>query len=203
LVCGFIATNLSWRWHKWIAAILTALNFLTILLLVPETRYTREYIKGAGVAICPSNDKIVMAEEKHLRPKSSNRILHQEVKNTWKQELSLWSGVSETSLVKLFIRYVIVQLGGNLILTSGRPWPMVVYPAVIYAFLCYSISLVITIAVNILNPFVLQAPPYNWSPQINGLINIPGLLGNVIGAWAGGKSRLSTTQPRNVLTECR
>ncbi|KAI4929280.1 uncharacterized protein J4E92_004944 [Alternaria infectoria] len=170
LVCGFIATNLSWRWHKWIAAILTALNFLTILLLVPETRYTREHIKGAGVAICPSNDKIVMADEKHLRPKSSNRILHQEVKNTWRQELSLWSGVSETSLVKLFI----------------RPWPMIVYPAVIYAFLCYSISLVITIAVNILNPFVLQAPPYNWSPQINGLINIPGLLGNVIGAWAGG-----------------
>jgi len=63
---------------------------------------------------------------------------------------------------------------------------MIFYPGVIYAFLCYSISLVIVVAVNILNPFVLQAPPYNWSPQINGLINIPGLLGNVFGAWAGG-----------------
>ncbi|KAL6150932.1 hypothetical protein ACJQWK_10933 [Exserohilum turcicum] len=63
---------------------------------------------------------------------------------------------------------------------------MVVYPAVIYAFLGYSISLVLTVAVNMLNPFVLQAPPYNWSPQINGLINIPGIVGNVFGAWAGG-----------------
>jgi len=170
LICGFIVTNLSWRWHKWIAVLLTALNFLTILLFVPETRYTREEIKGVGVAICPSSDKIVMADEKYLRPKSSNRILHQHAKNTWKQELSLWSGVSDTSLPKMFL----------------RPFPMIVYPAVIYAFLCYSISLVLTVAVNILNPFVLQAPPYNWSPQINGLINIPGIVGNLIGAWAGG-----------------
>jgi len=63
---------------------------------------------------------------------------------------------------------------------------MLVYPSIIYAFLCYSISLVITVAVNILNPFVLQAPPYNWNPQINGLINIPGILGNLFGSWAGG-----------------
>lgn len=63
---------------------------------------------------------------------------------------------------------------------------MIVYPAVVYSFLCYSISLVIVVAVNILNSFVLQAPPYNWKPQINGLINIPGLLGNIFGAWAGG-----------------
>lgn len=63
---------------------------------------------------------------------------------------------------------------------------MIVYPAVIYSFLCYSISLVIVVAVNILNPFVFQAPPYMWKPQINGLINVPGLLGNLFGAWAGG-----------------
>jgi len=45
---------------------------------------------------------------------------------------------------------------------------------------------VIVVAVNILNSFVLQAPPYNWSPQINGLINIPGLLGNIVGSLVGG-----------------
>lgn len=72
-------------------------------------------------------------------------------------------------------------------LMFGRPFPMIIYPAAIYAFLCYSISLVLTVAVNILNPFVLQAPPYNWNVQINGLINIPGILGNVFGSWAGGK----------------
>jgi MFS family permease len=42
------------------------------------------------------------------------------------------------------------------------------------------------LAINVLNPFVLQAPPYNWKADVNGLINIPGLIGNVIGAWLGG-----------------
>ena len=36
------------------------------------------------------------------------------------------------------------------------------------------------------NSFVLQAPPYSWSPMINGLINIPGLIGNLAGSFAGG-----------------
>ncbi|KAL2021610.1 hypothetical protein VTK56DRAFT_6963 [Thermocarpiscus australiensis] len=42
LLCGFIVTDLSWGWHKWIAAILTAINFLTVFLFVPETRYCRD-----------------------------------------------------------------------------------------------------------------------------------------------------------------
>src|SRR4051812_22845148 len=75
-----------------------------------------------------------------------------------------------------------IQFAANV----NRPFPMIVYPAVIYSFLCYSISLVIVVAVNILNPFVFQAPPYMWKPQINGLINVPGFLGNLFGAWAGG-----------------
>ncbi|UJO25364.1 hypothetical protein CLAFUW4_14672 [Fulvia fulva] len=63
---------------------------------------------------------------------------------------------------------------------------MLAYPAVILAFLDFAISLAWVVAVNILNPFILQAPPYSWSPSINGLINIPGLLGNLVGAFIGG-----------------
>lgn len=83
----------------------------------------------------------------------------------------MWSGVApNTNLLKMFI----------------RPLPMFAYPCVIYAFLGYAVSLVLTVSVNILNPFVLQAPPYNWSPMINGLINLPGFIGNVAGSFAGG-----------------
>lgn len=85
--------------------------------------------------------------------------------------MSLWSGVpKDTNLLKLFI----------------RPLPLIVYPAVILSFLGFAVSLAWVVAINILNPFVLQAPPYNWKPDINGLINIAGLIGNVIGAWLGG-----------------
>ncbi|KAJ6196890.1 major facilitator superfamily domain-containing protein, partial [Bipolaris maydis] len=172
LICGFIVSNLSWRWQKWISAIFTGINFLTILCFVPETRYVRE-VGQVNTVLSPSNEKVVIGDEKLPQGSSPRTPLEQLPRKTWKQDLSLWSGVSETNLVKVF-------------LTFGRPFPMIIYPAAIYAFLCYSISLVLTVAVNILNPFVLQAPPYNWNVQINGLINIPGILGNVFGSWAGG-----------------
>jgi MFS family permease len=63
---------------------------------------------------------------------------------------------------------------------------MFVYPSVIYAFLGYAVSLVVTVSVNILNSFVLQVPPYSWSPLVNGLINVSGIIGNMCGAYAGG-----------------
>lgn len=87
------------------------------------------------------------------------------------QQLSLWSGVPK---------------GENLALLFIRPLPLIAYPAVIFAFLGYAVSLAWVVAINILNSFILQAPPYNWSASINGLINIPGLLGNLIGAVLGG-----------------
>jgi MFS family permease len=185
LICGFIVQGLGWRWHKWIAVIFTAINFFAVLFFVPETRYHRDDGLTAGVPLSrsesegdPASDKNIGELQKtvsHTRETQidkyySSQTSYQVPKKTFLQEMSLWSGTSETSILKMF----------------ARPFPMIVYPAVIFAFLGYAISLVLVVAVNILNSFVLQAPPYNWQPQINGLINIPGLIGNVAGAYAGG-----------------
>ncbi|KAF2254809.1 MFS general substrate transporter [Trematosphaeria pertusa] len=177
LICGFVVQSLGWRWHKWIAVILTAVNFVAVLLFVPETRYHRDATTpGISNNISASTSEEAVDIEKAVSTgvtairRTSDEQIPQVPKKTFAQDLKLWSGTPPTNLFKMFI----------------RPFPMIAYPAVIYSFLCYSISLVIVVAVNILNSFVLQAPPYNWSPQINGLINIPGLLGNLFGAWAGG-----------------
>ena len=83
----------------------------------------------------------------------------------------MWSGTpANTNILKLFI----------------RPFPLIVYPAVIFAFLGYAVSLAWVVAVNILNSFILEAPPFNWGTSIDGLINIPGILGNAVGSFAGG-----------------
>lgn len=90
---------------------------------------------------------------------------------TWTQQLSLTSGFDrDANLLKLIV----------------RPLPMIAYPAVAFSFLAYAVSLAWVIAINITNPFILQAPPYSWKPSINGLINIAGLLGNLLGSWLGG-----------------
>ncbi|KAK5164221.1 uncharacterized protein LTR77_009915 [Saxophila tyrrhenica] len=184
LICGFIITGTTWRVHKWIAFGLTFVNFLVVVLFCPETRYYRtgvREVEGPGRAFEGSSDIEIAAsagwnsEKAHATTASGlsspSETQEQLPKKTWKQELSLWSGVpKETSLLKLFI----------------RPLPLIVYPAVILSFLGFAVSLAWVVAINILNPFVLQAPPYNWKPSINGLINITGLIGNVIGAWLGG-----------------
>ena len=183
LICGFVITGLSWRWHKWIAFILTAINFVTVVLFVPETRYYRNESQSAGsstprtmpssreeVAVRADEEKGV-ATEVTPHPTTAITSPPETPKKTWKQDLSLWSGLApDTNIFKMFV----------------RPIPMFLYPCVIYSFLGYAVSLVLVVAINILNPFVLQAPPYSWSPMINGLINIPGLIGNVIGGYAGG-----------------
>ena len=182
LICGFIITGTTWRWHKWIAFILTFTNFVVVFLFCPETRYARSGVRtisaAEGVSGTSSSedvaadgdvDKSISANMKEIgeQPVDGDQV----PRKTFRQNLSLWSGTpKDTNLFKLFI----------------RPLPLIVYPAVILSFLGFAVSLAWVVAINILNPFVLQAPPYNWKPDINGLINIAGLIGNVIGAWLGG-----------------
>ncbi|KAJ4374080.1 hypothetical protein N0V83_002819 [Neocucurbitaria cava] len=114
LMCGFVITNLSWRWHKWIAVILTGLNSVAILLCVPESRYHREneaeagsQVGQLGVTDCASQNKIAHVDLKTIRRPSEDDTLQQLPRKTWVQELSLWSGVPDTNLLKMFIRYVL------------------------------------------------------------------------------------------------
>jgi len=181
LVCGFVVTGASWRVHKWLAFGLVAVNFLAVVLFVPETQYDRDIAKSFGSM---GGDAVVATaaastDEEGVMDKTASRHGATEIgdgvaqmpKKTWVQEMSLWNGVpKDTNLLKLFV----------------RPFPMMVYPAVIYAFLIYAVSLAWVVAINTLNSFVLQPPPYSWSPAVNGPINIPGFIGNVIGAFLRG-----------------
>ncbi|KAF2502935.1 MFS general substrate transporter [Lophium mytilinum] len=181
LICGFVVQSLGWRWHKWMAVIFTGINFLFVLFFVPETRYDRT--SEPSLSANSSSQSISSASEEAIDTEKATEPRTKEYpgsppsglspvpKKTFTQEISLWSGVpSDTNILKMFL----------------RPFPMIAYPAVIFAFLGYAVSLAWVVSVNILNPFVLEAPPYNWKPQINGLVNIPGLIGNIFGAYAGG-----------------
>lgn len=179
LICGFVVQSLGWRWHKWMAAIFTGVNWLVVLFFAPETRFQRD---GEEAISLPTSDLSIAQSDEDIEKRASTSLKpltpvgtppasDTVPLKTWRQQMSLWSGVpKDTNLLKLFL----------------RPFPFIAYPAVIFAFLGYAVALAWVVAINILNSFVLQAPPYNWSASINGLINIPGLLGNTFGAFAGG-----------------
>lgn len=178
IICGFIVTGLSWRWHKWIAFILCAVNWVIVVLFVPETRYARTELAPRPPTQFPTSANGTDAKaEEAARAKSvdvsdaSDVGIRQIPKKSWWSQLNPWSGITpNTNLAKLFL----------------RPLPLLAYPAVAFSFIGYAVSLAWVLAINVLNPFVLQAPPYNWKPSINGLINIAGLIGNLIGAFFGG-----------------
>lgn len=191
LICGFITETIGWRWQKWTAAIFTGVTFLVVVIFLPETRYDRDY--SASLATKHDDASMEWKEadgDSTSRPKPSlqakakaeaeaeadadaatSEARPQLPRKSYLSQISLFSGLPpSTSLLTLFL----------------RPFPLIVHPAVLYSFLAYAISLVLVVAINILNPFALQAPPYNFSTAIDGLINIPGLLGNLVGAVAGG-----------------
>ncbi|KAK3488463.1 MFS general substrate transporter [Neurospora crassa] len=188
LICGFIVSKYSWRWYKWLTFILAVPNFLAVAFLVPETTYLRysprpvDFDSGTSRGPTPRLVSHSNAEKglgfgnaqgarSHLGDTDESDAGLNLPKKCWAEEIGLWPVVSrDTPLWRLFI----------------RPFPLWLYPCVIFAFLAYAISLEMTVAVNILNPFVFQAPPYNWSPMVNGLINIPGFIGNLFGSVLGG-----------------
>jgi len=170
-------------------AIFTFATWLAVVFFVPETRFARDFSASlettnavaSSPTFSPSSEETPVPsdidEEKHVytsttEPHSPPHTTWNQVpKKSYLQSLTLWTGVPrDVNLFELFI----------------RPFPLILYPSIMFAFLGYAVTLAWVISINVLNPFVLQAPPYNMSPSINGLINIPGFLGNMIGAFAGG-----------------
>ncbi|KAK8185441.1 major facilitator superfamily domain-containing protein [Phyllosticta capitalensis] len=179
LICGFIAETIGWRWHKGIAAIAVGINFLLVVFFVPETSYDRD---SPGTLSPSSSTEKEIAKEDVLTATVSRKtairasqppmVLHDQMpRKTYSQSLKLFAAPRpQESLLYLF----------------ARPFPLCAYPAVIYAFLAYAVSLALTVAINILSSYVLSAEPYTFSPALIGLVNIPGLLGNLVGAFVGG-----------------
>ena len=60
------------------------------------------------------------------------------------------------------------------------------YPATIYAIFAFASSIGFLVAVLSTQGVIFQSPPYNMTPAINGLINIPSLIGTFLGAYCGG-----------------
>lgn len=102
---------MGWRWHKWIAVIFTAINFVAVVLFVPETRFDRTSVvaSDASTPISASDDAVDIEKSTPATMKvvrqPSDEAVPQVPKKTFVQDLSLWSGTPSTNVFKMFLRY--------------------------------------------------------------------------------------------------
>ena len=154
--------------HK-VGAIFAGVNAMAFFLFFPEPQYSRDtkYNPTSNTSATPHEkaDEIDSPSDDVRHVPLANR------KKTFAEELMPFSKIDPN------MNYLFLLL---------KPLPLIVYPATIFGFLVFASSLGFFLAALSVNSSVFQAPPYNMSPAINGLINIPSLIGHIAGAISGG-----------------
>jgi hypothetical protein len=86
------------------------------------------------------------------------------------EELRLWRGIeSEDNLLKIIV----------------RPFPMLLFPQVFYAFITYGLSTSWLIVLLSVAALIFGQPPYNFSVSAIGLLGIAGLVTSILGFVSG------------------
>jgi hypothetical protein len=149
-----------------LSSIAIGINFLMMFFLLPETRFPR----GQSQSTATLNESPTSTEKINEPTESASEDLSIK-KKSYLQQLSPWSGITKDSnIVNLFL----------------RPWPLIFYPATIFALTSFTLTIAWSLAVLNTAASIYQLPPYNFSPGIQSLIWIPALIGIIAGsAWGG------------------
>ena len=150
---------------------------MSILLFFPEPQYVRKYITKAeseNAASYETSNETAPKETSNGTADETPKYIESPIpKKSFLEELKPWSPINpEASYLHLLL----------------RPWPLIIYPAVFFAFIVFATTLAWVICVVDTYASIFQAPPYSMSPSISSLINIPAMIGIFAGAYCGGGS---------------
>jgi hypothetical protein len=152
-------------------AIASGINAVFIFFFFPETQYFRTHStdEPRNNVTSSSEKEISTVEDEKTMPLSETPSPQR--KRSYLQELKPWSKINPNT------NYL------NLLL---RPWPLIVYPALLYSFLAYASILGSGTGIINTNASIYQNAPYHMTPGINSLIKISTFIGVTLGAYFGG-----------------
>ncbi|KAH8743247.1 major facilitator superfamily domain-containing protein [Diaporthe sp. PMI_573] len=164
VICGFIIEDLGVPAVFGFAAIVFALLIVATYFLALESTYDRPEPKPID---CDSKEDLDFEEEEEdlKAPKTS------EVKKTYRQQLALWNGRMSNQSFWLGV---------------VKPFGLVVFPAVAYGVLAFSVSFSLLVGVPIVTSVVFAQPPYSLTPSQIGLTNLPLVAVSIIGGLVTG-----------------
>ncbi|KAI1292541.1 major facilitator superfamily domain-containing protein [Xylaria venustula] len=178
LIAGYIIEDQGWKWTLIWCGILFGILLPFVFFFVPETAYRRQSWEErlAAARVTDSNDespdkKEVKVEQREKLPDAPETGIQTEKKDSFLRSLRFYSGVyTETPLWKIFARPLVIF------------W----YPAVLWAFLLYGVTLTWIVVFSVVNAVIFTAPPYNFSVSQTGLISLSPFLLSFIGEIISG-----------------
>lgn len=200
LIAAFIVQNIGFRWVGWIAAIISGALLFVIVFCLDETYFDRaKFTKPFITGIAPfdssySNGKL---DSKNSIPEKQNSInieLNVESKEVEQSDDDIANEGENDPPISYWKRTAMITPATNLKGTGFKQYinqlklllKVFLYPPVIYSGFCWGIQ-------NALLTFYLTVeddqyydPPYSYGNIAVGLMNIPCLIGAIIGCFFAG-----------------
>lgn len=149
-----------------------------MVFFVPETAYIRAPVKARLGTISNNSDSEKAAgDEKNIEVSATGKTTPDiapaiEPKESYLHSLRFMSGrkYTDAPLWKILIRPVVIF------------W----YPAVLWAFLIYGVSLTWIVVFSVVNASIFTLPPYNFSVSQTGLISLSPFIFTILGEVISG-----------------
>ena len=184
LVAGYIIELDGYRWSFGVCAIFFGVLMLGIIFFVPETVYHRDsspVVPGAVVGKDPDGE-----QEEGLGPdreKDASSAVgadggasvvpaaSDEKKHSFVRSLRVFTGIhTHAPIWKVFL----------------RPFVLLFYPAVFWAFLLYGTTITWIVVFSVVNAAIFVNPPYNFSVSQTGLISLSPFILTALGEAIAG-----------------
>lgn len=169
MISGFIIENLGVRYTFGITALIFIPLTILLCVFVPETVYDRN--RRAKAIEYPERSDSSFTTLESVDPEKPDDLNAKKVSN-----LAVFRGrVSNDSFWKLVL----------------KPFPLFVYPAVIFSSLIYGSFFTWLVVLSVLSVPIFSAPPYSLTPSQIGITNLPllfaGMVGSAISGWMSDK----------------
>lgn len=163
---GFIVQALGMDWAFWIVGIFTAANCISILLFMPETKFT-----GPRPHILPETGEEKSDKSQTKTQVSSTEDLVSPPKKTWTEELKFWSkGDPNVNLWHAFL----------------RPFVLLAYPTVVWSCFIYGLALSWNVILGATVAQLFAVPPYGFNSNAQGLFFLSPFVGSLFGMYFSG-----------------
>ncbi|KAL3426059.1 Protein HOL1-like protein 2 [Phlyctema vagabunda] len=172
LISGYIIEDIGWKWTFWICAIMFGVFVILVVFFVPETTYTRAPIRVryADMSLHPGSEKPALDVE-HQEVSRTPQPTELEQKHSYIRSLRVFNGRhTQTPFWKILVRPAVVF------------W----YPAVLWAFLLYGVTLTWIVVFSVVNAAIFTLPPYNFSVSQTGLISLSPFIMTIVGEVIAG-----------------